>query len=142
METDPFEANNQHRDQVIAQHEADRQNTRRGETVAVRPREQPVNIGKPLPSDSAVFYVYRIKVKNTGAKTIKALAWEYNFFDQASEKEMGQHQYTTKVKINPSKSIELIEWSYSPPSQIVDAKKAGKESREQLEEKVVINRIE
>ena len=142
METDPFEANNQHRDRVIAQNEADRQNTRRSETVAVRPREQPINIAKPLPSDSAVFYVYRIKLRNTGAKTIRALAWEYNFYDQASGKEMGRHQYTTKVKINPNKTLEMVEWSYSPPSQIVDAKKAGKDSGDQLEEKIVISRIE
>jgi hypothetical protein len=142
MEADPFEANNRHRDQVIAQNDADRQNSRRADqTVAVRPREQPINVSKPLPSDTSVFYAYRVKLRNTGTKTIKALAWAYIFFD-VSGKEMGRHQYTSKVKINPSKSVEVIEWSYSPPSQIVDAKKAGKDSREALAEKIVINRIE
>ena len=143
MEDDPFEANDRHRIQVQLQNQADRQNSRRsGTTVAVKPTELPTSGSRPLPSDTSVFYVYRLKLKNTGTKTIKALAWEYVFSDGVSGKEMGRHQYISKVKINPSKSVEVSELSYSPPSQIVDAKKAGKDSREQLAEKIVITRIE
>ncbi len=143
LEVDPFEANDRHREQVQAQTEAIRQNVRRpDQTVAVRVNERTPNTSRPMPGDASVTYVYRVKIKNGGAKTIKALVWEYVFTDQETQKEVGRHPYMSKVKINPSKEAEVVARSALPPSQVVDAARVGKDSHHHLDEKVVISHID
>src|ERR1041385_1149899 len=44
------------------------------------------------PARMPVFYVYSMKVKNVGAKTIQGMAWDYYFLDPISNAVVGRHQ--------------------------------------------------
>ncbi|MGH9882158.1 MAG: hypothetical protein ACRD6N_12040, partial [Pyrinomonadaceae bacterium] len=69
---------------------------RRDESLPNQTTEErmPVSTGPPLSAKMArsITYVYKIKVKNTGSKTIKAIFWEYEFLDPDSQKVMGRRR--------------------------------------------------
>ena len=83
-------------------------------------------------------HVYRARVRNTGAKTIRVIDWGYTFLDPETRQEIGRHLYTTKVKIGPGRDGELIGRSRKPQTSTVSVKNAGKE----LGEQVVIYRLQ
>ncbi|HEX8148729.1 MAG TPA: hypothetical protein VF591_16220 [Pyrinomonadaceae bacterium] len=93
------------------------------------------------------FYVYEVKVLNTGTKKIKSLAWDYVLFDPATQREVGRHSFETKTGIDRGKGKTLVGWSENPPAGIVDArkpeggKKPDKESHAQFTERVDIQRV-
>jgi hypothetical protein len=86
-------------------------------------------------------YVYRATVKNTGTKTIVALAWDYRFLDPDTGEEIGRRPFLQRIKIRPGKSGELIGASVHPPTRVINAAKAEK-GQAKLSEQVDINRIE
>lgn len=143
LDKDPFEANDQQRDEMLEQKKATEYNARRsaGEKP-LRPEtpdsKQPtVEIAK----DPTAIYYYQTKMKNIGTKTIKSVDWAYVFVDSQSKEEMVRFQSLSKVKINPGKSSDLSMSASTPPSNVVDASKAAK-GKEQFIEQIVINRIE
>ena len=142
LTADPFEPN----DQQAALQRAQKDNAVRN---AVRVREgttpQPtVRTSKPLPTEPEgpqARFVYRVKVKNTGTKTITGLAWDYVFFDSDKLEQIGKHSFQQRVKLRPGKSAELIKYSGMPPTSVIDATKA-KKGEVELSEEVLIQRIE
>jgi hypothetical protein len=143
LDRDPFEANDQQRDEMLEQKKATEYNARRSSgEKPVRPEtpdsKQPtVEIAK----DPSVIYYYQTKIKNTGAKTIKSVDWVYVFIDAESKEEVTRFQCLSKVKINPGKSSNLIMNAPSPPSNVVNVKKVEK-GQTQFIEQIVISRIE
>jgi hypothetical protein len=95
-----------------------------------------------LPTGAQVTYTYSVKIRNAGEKTVQAVVWTYIFFDPDTQKEIGHHQHTSKVKIRPGKSEELIGSSASPPIQVIDARRATGELPDQISERVLIKQIE
>ncbi|HLA12098.1 MAG TPA: hypothetical protein VJ023_16040 [Pyrinomonadaceae bacterium] len=51
---------------------------------------------------TATRYVYRATVRNTGAKTMVAFAWEYRFLDPVTREEIGKHSLYSKIE-SPAK---------------------------------------
>jgi len=147
MEDDPFQANDDHRDWVLAQKETQRQNKIRAK-LGGQDMAPPVNqttSGIKSVGGDIVMYVYRVKFNNGGAKPIKALEWEYVFLDAATQAEAGRHTYSNKVKIRPGKTAELFGVTTSPPTRVVDASKpdkADKPAPGRYAERVRITRIE
>jgi hypothetical protein len=92
--------------------------------------------GKPL-----VMYIYDVKINNTSSKTIRKLVWEYVVVDEDTQREVGNHRFTSMVRLHPGKSAQLVGHSYFPPSSIVDAKKADNVSPGKYSERVVIHLI-
>jgi len=143
LDADPFEANDAQKELQQAQKDNAVRN-------AIRIREgvtpQPTVVRKkPLGNESegpSARYVYRVKVRNTGTKTILALVWDYRFFDPLTLEEIGQRSFTHKVKIRPGKGFELIGQSTSPPSRVINSTTAVKDLRAQYSEQVVIRRVE
>ena len=86
-------------------------------------------------------YVYRVKVANTGLKKIRGLVWEYVFVDESTGKEVGRHQFTSKVSISPGSSKRVFGHSIVPPTSSIDAQKAGQEPEGQHSERVLITKI-
>lgn len=89
----------------------------------------------------SVAYVYEVKFKNTAAKEIRTLAWEYVFFDPSTKQEVGRRRFTSTVRIGPGKTKTVVERSSSPPTGSIDASKAGKKSQEQYSEQVMIQSL-
>jgi hypothetical protein len=144
MEDDPFRANDDHRDWVLAQKETMRQNkirARQGGQDILPPVTQTSSGIKSVGGD-IVLYVYRVKLSNGGAKAIQALEWEYVFLDPGTRAEAGRHSYSHKVKLRPGKTAELFGVSTSPPTRVVDASKPDKPAPGRYAERVRVTRIE
>lgn len=124
---DPFRAINNTR-QAIRDREADlrdrairqQQNLppeqpRSGSTATVTPKaKERVN--------SSSSYIYQIKIKNNGTKTIKAIAWEYVFLSPTDNKEIGKLKFLSETDLKPGKTDNLVMRSPNPPTLIIQAK--------------------
>lgn len=139
LDADPFEGNDGFETARQEQRANEIRNTIRARGSEAREPPPVTNnkIGNP-DSKQIMTYVYRAKVKNTGAKTIRVIDWGYTFFDPETQQELGRHLYTTKVKIRPGQDSELIGRDGKPQTSTVSVKNAGKE----LGEQVIIYRIE
>ena len=153
LDEDPFAPNVEFTDAQRAQKISEQQNSIRGRAAEGRepPRptsrtldpnrpkdtfEQPKEV--PLTSDQRITYIYRAKVKNTGAKTIRAVYWGYAFIDPDTQQSLGLHRYSTKVRIRPGESAELAGRSNAPRTSTVNVNSAAKKP----EEMIVIYRVE
>lgn len=144
LDEDPFETNDRHREAVRAQRQTAETNAvriARGDTV-LPAKTPPARPPAPPPDRYPPRYIYTVKVRNTGAKTMLALVWEYVFTDPDTGEEVGRHHYESKVKIRAGKSGELVGHSASPPARVVDARRAGDDSEGRLVQRVIIHRIE
>jgi len=101
--------------------------------------EQVLKARPPAPPRYA--FLYEISVKNTGAKTIKEIDWDYVFLDAATGQELSRRQFTHTEKIGPGKSKELSLLIPSPPTQQISVYSLGKKERDGLNEQVVIIRV-
>jgi hypothetical protein len=87
-------------------------------------------------------YRYKVSVRNSGAKTIKAVDWDYIFFEPGTLTEIGRHQFTSEEKIRPGKNAELDMMILAPPTQTVSAEALSKGKGPHFDERVVLMRIE
>ncbi len=97
---------------------------------------------REIPDGPSINYLYEAKVKNAGEKTIRMIVWEYTLIDPDTEVQVGRHQFTDTSKIRPGKTANLIGYTATPPTSILQATKTGKASEHKYSERVVINRIE
>lgn len=86
-------------------------------------------------------FMYKLSVRNTGAKAIKSFDWDHVFFDPASEVEIGRQQFTGDEKIGPGKQKEFNVFIPAPPSRTVSVDKLIKGERDSIGERIVIMRI-
>lgn len=141
LDEDPFAANDDFIDAQRQQRMNDLQNKIRGRGAeALEPPVPRAKDGKKEapPLGTLTTYVYRVKVRNTGAKTIRLIDWGYTFLDPDTQQELGRHLYTAKVKLRPGQDNELVGRSDKPQTSTVNVKSAGKS----LGEQVVIYRVE
>lgn len=103
----------------------------------------PVPSPKPIaPARSVITtYVYKIKVKNNGSKTIKSLEWEYQFLDPKTHELMGYRRITSFTTLSPGK-IKKLERRYTrQPTILVNANQLDKKYQDQFTERLIIHRI-
>jgi hypothetical protein len=86
-------------------------------------------------------FSYKVSLRNTGAKTIKEIDWDYVFYDETSGQELGRRQFTGVEKIAPGKHKELSFLISSPPTQSISVYSLGKKERDGLREQVVVVRV-
>jgi hypothetical protein len=143
LDEDPFNANTEQREYMKEQRNNEIQNTirARGSETREAPPPRTVKFPKPL-LPSSVTYEYTIRIKNTGTKTIRAVDWGYMFSDPDTQKELGRHQHSSKIKIRPGEDKNLVGRSASPPTKIVSARNAGRELKDSSSERIVIYRVE
>lgn len=141
---DPMTPNQEQADLKRQQRAIKRANTARvagGQT----PLPMPTRVINPsqqdIPDGPSINYLYEAKVKNAGEKIIKLIVWEYLLFDPETEVQVGRHQFADISKIRPGRTANLVGYTATPPTRILQAKKVGKESNKYTE-RVVINRIE
>ena len=87
-------------------------------------------------------FLYKASFRNTSAKTVKAIDWDYIFFDRGTQSETGRHQFTSDGKIAPGKSREFSFMLPRPPSQTISVYALDEGERKALDERVVILRVE
>jgi hypothetical protein len=82
------------------------------------------------------FYVYVIKVKNTGSKPLKSFVWEYQSSPGTNDV---TRQFLCAVKAKPNDTKELEVFSALAPSQVVDVAHTGDKSADRG--RIIINKI-
>jgi hypothetical protein len=82
-----------------------------------------------------IFYVYAIKVKNTGSKSIEGMAWDYLFIDSKSNAELSKHQFLSYANIPTNKSAKMEAQLRSPPIRIVRPTDSGRNTRPRVIER-------
>jgi hypothetical protein len=143
LDADPFSANTEFTDALRAQRANDIQNAIRARGSESREPPPPRRKrSQTVSSRSTATYVYQVKIKNTGLKTIRAVDWGYIFIDQETQQELGRHRYSNKVKIRPGQNNGLVGRTANPPTYTVNVNNTKRESNTQPSEQVVIYRIE
>jgi hypothetical protein len=90
------------------------------------------------PGRLPVFYVYALKLKNTGSKTIEGIAWDYIFIDPTSNAELGKHEFLSYAKVPTDKSATVRVALRSPPTRVVRSSESTKDAHPKLIEKSVV----
>lgn len=86
-------------------------------------------------------FIYEFTVRNTGAKTVRQVVFEYSFTDPGTQKKVGRRQYKSNVKIRPGLTANLVVRTSLRPIGTIDATQAGQNQQVQSPEQVVIQRI-
>jgi hypothetical protein len=90
------------------------------------------------PSRMPVFYVYSMKIKNIGAKTIEGIAWDYYFLDSISNAVVGRHQILSLTNLASEKITTVEAPLRVPPIPTIQAPKAADQKNETFLERAVI----
>jgi hypothetical protein len=145
LDEDPFRAVNETNQALRDREETMKQEKLRAK-MGLPPEPRVVRVRRPeadaKDSEPSTVYIYKVKVKNTGQKTIQTLTWEYVFFDPGTKQEVGRRQFISKVEIPPGKTENVAMRSASPPTGAVNVKQSGKKLRNQYSEQIVIQSIE
>ena len=80
---------------------------------------------------------YRVNLKNTGIKIVKAIVWDYQASDTDQFTDSTHRQFRCTAKIKPNQSERVEGYSILPPTRVITA--SGAKS---FSERVIINRIE
>lgn len=102
------------------------------------PKQKPRNLRRASKEN---VYIYETRVKNTGNKKIKAVAWEYVFSDPETKRELGRKRFVSRLKINPGEEKMLREESRFPPSEVALVTQADAALTDQYSGRVVIRAI-
>jgi len=86
-------------------------------------------------------FLYKLKLRNEGEKTIRAIEWEYIFIDRATQSEVARHQFLSEEKVRPGKRKTLIEYSTSPPTKVISVTALSQPDGYRFIERVVIKRV-
>jgi hypothetical protein len=62
-------------------------------------------------------YTARVTVKNTGARAIKSVEWEYFFDDPEGGKELKRFRFQSKQQVAPDATVVLSKEALIPPDQ-------------------------
>lgn len=143
LDRDPLKANKDRQQEEIQQRADARENESRIQQglPALPPRS---NAPTPDagPQRVTIAYVYEMTVRNDGEKPIRALTWNYLFFEPGTERVVGRRRFVSRVSIGPGKTRNVVFRSASSPTGTIDATKTGKKPRDQYAEQVVIESVE
>jgi hypothetical protein len=84
-----------------------------------------------------------VKIKNTGAKVIEKMNWDYIFFEPGTEKEVGRILFESeRVNLGPGKTKQLSISTVYPPANTINVNNTGRKFRDQYSTQIVIQSIE
>ena len=142
--TNPLQPNEDHIRQTRAEKQFIRQRDDYSLPNQSTEARMPLPPTRPITSDTKPvdIYVYEFTVKNTGAKKIKAVDWEYQFLHPDTQEVMGSRRIVSKVKLSPGKTEEIEARLIQKPTTVVSADQLDKKLRDQFKERLVIHRID
>jgi len=82
------------------------------------------------PNRLPIVYVYSMRVKNVGGKTIEGVAWDYVFIDLTSHKEVGRHQFLSFNAVKDQKTATFISQLRSPPVRVLQTPNGSNGNKE------------
>jgi hypothetical protein len=82
-------------------------------------------------------YRYRVSLKNTGVKVVKAVVWDYQASDTDQFIDSTHRLFRCTAKIKPNQSEKIDGYSVLPPTRVISASQTRSFS-----ERVILNRIE
>ena len=91
---------------------------------------------------SRYVFVYKATVKNTSAKAIKSIDWDYVFLERGTENELGRQQFTSEEKVSAGKTKELIVTITKPPTKTISLTALNANERGTLDGRVILVRID
>jgi hypothetical protein len=80
---------------------------------------------------------YRVNLKNTGIRVVKAVVWDYQASDTDEFNDAVHRQFRCTAKMKPNQSQRFEGFSVLPPTRVITA--SGTKS---FSERVILNRIE
>jgi len=83
-------------------------------------------------------YIYAVRVKNGGSKTVISVLWDYRANEPSDQENVSIRRFLCSSNIRPDKTAELKAFSNSPPVRVVSASSSGKG----LAEKAIVDRVE
>ena len=87
-------------------------------------------------------FAYKVKVRNTSAKVVEVLFWEYQFEEAADPSNLARRQFLCGVQIKAGRDKELLAWSASGPNGAISVDSLANRAESPYRERVVVNRIE
>jgi hypothetical protein len=87
-------------------------------------------------------FMYKVSLRNGGAKAIRAVDWDYVFFEKGTTREVGRLRFTSDEKIAPGKSKGLTVVARQPPAQTVSVQALNDKERDALDGRIEIVRVE
>lgn len=145
LEQDPLLINEQQANLEKAQKEAIAENAALARANSPQPPVRVPTQGsapRVMPTGLWAEYIYEIKLRNTGTKTIRRLVWEYVLSDAGTRPKLRPRQFESNAKIRPGKTKNLVVRSASAPLGVINATQVGKKSQDESLEQLVIQRIE
>lgn len=94
------------------------------------------------PTRARYVFTYKVSLRNDGAKLIRAIDWDYVFFDKSTHRETGRRQFTSAAKIAPGKSKQLSVVASQPPAHTVSVQTLNAKERDALDGRIEIVRVE
>jgi hypothetical protein len=101
--------------------------------------EPPPRTERSLKASAA--YIYQLRLRNDGAKTIRNVVWEYVFLDPASGEEVGRHRFVSRLDLRPRETGGVKMRLISPPTGAVDARTMGKKPGDIYVEQIIIRSV-
>ena len=95
----------------------------------------------PGSDNRATWFLYSAEIQNDGAKSIKAIRWDYVIVNRNTLEELGRHLFDTFENIGSHKTKSLTARSRRPPTEVVRVPKAGESDKPDVVEKVTIKCI-
>ncbi len=86
-------------------------------------------------------FSYKASLRNSGAKAIKEVDWDYVFFDAATNQEVGRHQFTSEGRLDPGKKRDFGFLITAPPSQTISVYSLGQKETRGVTGQVVLVRV-
>lgn len=84
---------------------------------------------------------YAASFRNTGAKTIKQIDWDFLFFDAATNQIVGRIELGSDEKIEPGKKKDVSFFLPTPPARIISAQALNSKERRGLNERIILVRV-
>ena len=93
-------------------------------------------------SNARYAFVYQVLLQNNDARVIKAIDWDYVFYEALTERELERRQFTSEEKIGPGKTKQFKFFIPTPPTKTISVNALNKHERDGLREAIVIVRVE
>ncbi|HEX8351611.1 MAG TPA: hypothetical protein VF611_01710 [Pyrinomonadaceae bacterium] len=93
--------------------------------------------GKP----ARYVFSYKASLRNSGDKAVKEIDWDYVFFDAATGREVGRHQFTSEARLDPGKKREFGFLIAAPPSKTISVHSLDQKESRGVNGRVVLVRV-
>jgi hypothetical protein len=67
-------------------------------------------------------FIYRVRIRNAGVRSIAKVVWDYVFNDPLTDAELSRHTFSSDTKLSAGKTRLLIGHSPAPPTRVISVR--------------------